>query len=114
MKRHQSQTAATLCAIVVALGATGTASARPIDVGGPQGHVGRDNALAVRAFAAKQPRSSYGALHTIPASTPRSTDDAEWPIVGLVAAGGTLLVLGSGTVIRKIRVRRGTTGITAG
>lgn len=63
-----------------------------------------------RALAAEQYYSSYGEPRSVSPSTPRSTSDREWSIIGLVGAGGALLALGSGTAIRKIRVRRGTAG----
>ena len=65
-----------------------------------------------RALAAEQYYSSYGDPRPTANSKPRSTGDTAWPIIGLVGAGGMLLALGSGTAIRKIHVRRGSTGAT--
>ena len=73
-------------------------------------HQGAD---ADRALAAEQYYSSYGDPHSTAPSQPQPTGDTEWPIIGLVGAGALLLALGSGTAIRKVRVRRRTAGAAA-
>jgi hypothetical protein len=66
-----------------------------------------------RALAVERYYSSYGDPRPIAPSKPRSTGDMEWPIIGLAGAGGVLLAVGSGTAVRKFRVRRGTARVTA-
>ena len=88
-------------ALALALTATaataGAAAAAPIDEPG--------DAVA-SALAAEQYYSSYGTPTPSAVSKPPA-DGAEWPIVGLVGAGGMLLAVGAGTVIRRSRVGRG-------
>lgn len=86
---------------------SGVAAAAPLQEPAQIRSAGR-GADEDRALAAEQYYSSYGEPRSVASSEPRSTSDTEWPII--VGAGGALLALGSGTAIRKIRLRRGTAG----
>ncbi len=92
--------------------ASGVAAAAPVEEP-VQPRSADPGADVDRALAVEQYYSSYGDPRPIAPSKPRSTGDTDWPMIGLVGAGGVLLALGSGTAVSKIRVRRGTAGVTA-
>jgi hypothetical protein len=59
-----------------------------------------------RSLAVERYYSSYGRPGPIARPQTEPGSDVEWPIVGLIGVGGLLIAAGTGTAIRKVRVRR--------
>ena len=66
-----------------------------------------------RALATERYYSSYGDPPAIAPARPLTSDDPDWPLIGLVGAGGLLLGFASATAFRRVRVRRGAAGVPA-
>jgi LPXTG-motif cell wall-anchored protein len=110
--RRVTRAIALACASAAMAASSGVAAAAPIQEP-VQPRSAEPGADVDRALAAEQYYSSYGNPRPTAPSKPLSTGETEWPIIGLVGAGGMLLALGSGTAIRKNRIRRRTAGVTA-